>query len=104
MTSGTIVQEGIDGFGPDARGAEGRLAAPYKGRYIYYGHAKPALVKVGAHVSTGDPIAEVGVRRRRDLDASLTSRSGSAPPGGPTCCPSMGETSHEMYDIVRKLW
>ncbi|MDQ6811427.1 MAG: M23 family metallopeptidase [Actinomycetota bacterium] len=104
VASGKIVHEGLDGFGAQAPVLLVD-SGPDVGRYVYYGHAQPALVAVGTHVSAGQPIARVGcgavgISFAPHLEIGILPLAAATPQD----LPAVGETAPETMANLRSAY
>jgi murein DD-endopeptidase MepM/ murein hydrolase activator NlpD len=100
VCSGTIVLHGIGGFGPSAPVLH--CDSSLDGYdYVYYGHAGPGnWTPVGAHVSQGQVISQVGygivgISTGSHLEIGFADSSGS--PIGPSSAPTMMSLLRAAY-------
>jgi murein DD-endopeptidase MepM/ murein hydrolase activator NlpD len=100
VCSGTVVLHGIGGFGPSAPVIHCDSSLSGYG-YVYYGHAGPGnWVPVGAHVSQGQVISQVGygdvgISTGPHLEIGFADSSGA--PVGPSSAPAMAALLHSAY-------
>jgi murein DD-endopeptidase MepM/ murein hydrolase activator NlpD len=104
VASGTVVHEGLDGFGSQSPVLL-LESGPEAGRYVYYGHAAPALVPVGAHVGAGQPIAEVGcgivgISSSPHLEIGLLAANARSAED----MPAFGQTAREALSTLRSAY